>query len=90
MLHEWVELVKALLWPGVVIYLSVRFGSEIRKLLGEVPYLFRRVQSAKAMGVEFQLVAQLEQELPAAEDTVQQMQLKKPLVPSWPQIEKGD
>jgi hypothetical protein len=88
-MHEWVELVKALRWPCVVIYLSVRFGSEIRQLLTDVPELFRRVRSARAMGVKVELFEQrLKVELPAAERETQLMRLKPPPVPTRPARKK--
>jgi hypothetical protein len=79
-MHEVVELVKALAWPCVAFYFLVRFGSEIRLLLIEVPSLFRRVRTARALGVKFEL-DRLELDLKLAEKDAHHVRLKPPKEP---------
>jgi hypothetical protein len=87
-MHEAVELVKALRWPCVVIYLSVRFGSEIGSLLVELTRVVRRVRSARALGIKFEF-EQLEVALPVAERETPLIRLKNPVEPR-PSRKKGD
>lgn len=79
MLHEIVELVKGVAWPGVVFFFLVRFRPEIKQLLTELPKTFRRLRSAEGLGLKVELdvldadlrVAQEETahlELPAGRD----------------------
>src|SRR5258707_1849424 len=54
-MHEMVELIKALAWPGVAMYFVVKFRSEIGALLDEMPSVIRRMRSAHGLGVEIEL-----------------------------------
>jgi hypothetical protein len=57
MLHEIVELVKALAWPLVVLFVVFKFGPEIRSLLSEIPSFSRRVRTADLLGAKIELEA---------------------------------
>ncbi len=69
MIHEFVELIKALAWPCVVLYVVAKFQTEIRSLLHEMPRVFRRMRSAHGLGVEIEL-DKIDEELPLAERQV--------------------
>ena len=70
MIHEFVELIRALAWPCVVLYVVAKFQTEIRSLLHEMPRVVRRMRSAHGLGVEIELDKELDKigdELPLAE-----------------------
>jgi hypothetical protein len=90
MLHEIVELVKAVAWPCVALTFLFKFQSEIRQMLTEVPNLFRRVRTARGFGFKVELVERLEAILPAAERETPLMQLKEPPVPTRPPRKKKE
>jgi hypothetical protein len=74
-LHDIFELVKALAWPCVTVYIVVKFGSGITSLLNELPPLVRRVRSAHGLGIEIEL-DRLSEELPLAEQQAQALTLE--------------
>ena len=80
MIHEAVELIKALAWPCVVLYVVVKFQAEIRLLLNEMPRAVRRMRSAHGLGVEIEL-DKIGDELPLAELQAQSLSLQLPSVP---------
>lgn len=81
--HEIVELIKALAWPCVAMYIVVRFQTEIRALLNEMPSVIRRVRSAHGLGVEIEL-EKIGDELPVAELQAPLLSLRMPSVPPVP------
>jgi hypothetical protein len=76
-MHETVELIKALAWPGVVLIFLAMYHGQIRSLLNELPNVIRRVRSAHGLGVEFEL-DKIDEELPSAEREAQSLPLTRP------------
>jgi hypothetical protein len=76
-MHEWVELVKALAWPCVVLIIVSIYQGQIRSLLNELPNVVRRVRSAHGLGVEVEL-DKIDYELPSAEQQAQLLSLPSP------------
>jgi hypothetical protein len=87
-IHELVELVKALAWPCVVLYIVVKFQTGIKSLLNEMPRVVRRVRSAHGLGVEIEL-DKIGDELPVAARQAQLLSLQMPEVPA-PTNAEGD
>jgi hypothetical protein len=81
MLHEIVELVRAVAWPGIALYFLVKFRREIRQLLTELPSAVRRVRSAHALGMKVELDG-LEADLTIAQRETAHLRLKPGKVPS--------
>jgi hypothetical protein len=82
MLHEIVELVKALAWPLVVVLFGFTFKTEIRALLKEIPGLFRRVRTAEGLGLKVAL-DELGAELTITQKEVDPLVLPAPPIPPW-------
>ena len=82
-MHEYVELVKALVWPIVVLIVVLMFRKELRCLMREMPNVVRRMRSAHALGVEIEL-DKLGEELVGAESKASSVSLPMPpaLLPS--------
>ncbi len=80
MIHEIVELVKALAWPSVAVYIVVKFQAQIRQLLNEMPRVVQRMRSAHGLGLEIEL-DRIGDELPVAEIQAQSLSLRLPAVP---------
>jgi hypothetical protein len=89
MLHEFVELVKAVAWPCVALIFLIKFKVEIRLLLTEVPALVRRMRTAHVPGVKVEF-NQLERSLPVAERETPLIELKEPDVPPRPARKKKE
>jgi hypothetical protein len=88
MLHEVVELVKALAWPCVVIFILLRFRRQISQLLDELPFAVRRMRSAHGLGVEIEM-ERLDTELPLAGQEARQIALKLPTPPELKSNNEG-
>lgn len=74
MFHDILELVKALAWPSVTVWIVLKFEPGITSLLGELPTLARRMRSAHGLGIEIEL-EKLDSELPVAEQQAQELSL---------------
>jgi hypothetical protein len=81
LLHEIIELVKALAWPSVAMFFLVYFRRQIRSMLTELPGMFRRMRSANALGVTLELDG-LEADLTIAQQETAQLRLPPGQVPS--------
>jgi hypothetical protein len=79
-MHEIVELVKAIMWPGVVLIFLTMYHRQIGSLLNELPNVVRRVRSAHGLGVEIEL-DKIRGELPIAEQQARSLSLPMPPVP---------
>jgi hypothetical protein len=88
-MHEWVELIKAIAWPFVVLYFLVRFHSQIGLLLREMPDAVRRVRSAHGLGVDIRL-DRLGDELTLADSEARQLSLNMPVEPKPKKLEGGE
>jgi hypothetical protein len=80
LLHEIIELVKALAWPSVAMFFLVHFRRQIRSMLTEIPGMFRRMRTANALGVKLELDG-LEADLTIAQRETAQLQLPGGTVP---------
>ena len=80
-MHEVVELVKAIAWPLVALYVLISYRNELRDTLYEMPNLVRRMRSAHGLGIEVQL-DKLENELPKAQAEAQTLVLNAPDPPA--------
>jgi hypothetical protein len=81
LLHEIIELVKALAWPSVAMFFLVYFRRQIRSMLTELPGMFRRMRSANALGVTLELDG-LGDDLTIAQQKTAQLQLPGGEVPT--------
>jgi hypothetical protein len=88
-IHEIVELVRALAWPLVAFYFGSKFQGEIRSLLREMPHMVRRIRSAHGLGIEIKL-DRIGGELEIAEVKAQTLSLKFPPTPGPGKPEGGD
>ena len=79
-MHEAVELIKALAWPCVVFYFLIRFHSELKSLLREMPDAIRRMRSAHGLGVEIEL-DKIGSELQIAGEEARALSLQMPTEP---------
>jgi hypothetical protein len=79
-LHEWLELVKTLAWPGVVLYCVWRYAPEVKIILRMLGGSLERVKTAKGFGVEFELAQTAESASSEAEqiEAVPELRVFKP------------
>ena len=90
--HEFVELVKALAWPLVVLVIVLLFSNEIRSLLKEMPNVVRRLRSVEALGAkaELETLDSTSRELPAAEAQAKLLSLPIPQIPGSSHNDGGE
>ena len=81
-----VELVKALAWPLLWLFIVLMFRKEIRSLLSELPSIVRRMRSAHGLGVEIEL-DKIGEELPSAELQAPTVSLRMPPLPLPPKTD---
>jgi len=86
--HEFVELVKALAWPLVVIVTVLLFRNEIRSLLKEMPNAVKRL-SVEALGAKVVLET-LDSTSKAAEPQAKLLSLPVPQIPGSSHNDEGE
>ena len=91
-MHEFVELVKALAWPLVVLVVVLLFRKEIRSLLEEMPTVVKRLRSVEALGAkaELETLESTSKELPAAEPQAKLLSLPVPQIPGSNHSDGGE
>ena len=87
--HEFVELVKALAWPLVVLVIVLLFSNEIRSLLKEMPNVVRRLRSVEALGAKAELET-LDSTSKAAEPQAKLFSLPVPQIPGSSHNDEGE